>query len=167
MIDRLRTTASIVFGSVAKSLKASPAVYCAILCAAASMSRTRSCQRSGGTDRFVGDALPKCIVKGTRGKKVHSSFQKMFQVLLQPRNCEVSGGPLELYEEIDVTLRPRLVARHRPEEDETDDAKPSQFFTVGPQGSQYVVASHRSVTAEHYLRNPAILVPGPSSPRAA
>ena len=113
----------------------------------------------------MGDALPKRIVKGTRGKKVHSSFQKVLQVLLQPHNCEVSGGPLKLYEEIDVTLRPRLVARHRPEEDETDDAKLAQLFAVGPQDSQYIVASHRSVTAKHYLRNPAILVPGPSSGR--
>src|SRR5207302_5977857 len=122
MIDRLRTTASIVFGSAAKSVKASAAVYCAILRAAASMSRTRSCQRSGGTDRFVGDALPKRIVKGTWGKEVNPSFEKMFQVLLQPHNGEISGGPLELYQEIDVTLRPGLVAGHRPEEDETDDA---------------------------------------------
>jgi len=70
----------------------------------------------------VGDALPKRIVKGTWGKEVNPSFEKMFQVLLQPHTGEISGGPLELYQEIDVTLRPGLVAGHRPEEDETDDA---------------------------------------------
>ncbi len=88
------------------------------------------------------DALPKRIVKGTRGKKVNSGFEKMFQVLLQPHNCEVSSGPLELYEEIDVTLWPGLVAGHGSEEDETDDAKTSQLFSVGLQNSQYIVASH-------------------------
>jgi hypothetical protein len=73
----------------------------------------------------VGDALPKRIVKGTRGKEVNSGLEKTFQMLLQPRNCEVPRRPLELYEEIDVALWPGLVARHGPEENETDDAKTS------------------------------------------
>jgi len=90
----------------------------------------------------VRDALPKRIVKGTRGKKVNSGLEKMLQVLLQPHNCEVSGRPLELDEEVDVTLWPGLVACHGPEEDKTDDAKTSQLFYVGLQNSQYIVASH-------------------------
>ena len=157
MIDRLRTTASIVFGSAAKSLRTSPAVYCEILRAAASISRTRSCQRLGGTDRLVGDALPKRIVKGTRGQEVNSGFEKLFQVFLQPHNCEVTGGPLELYQEIDVTLRSGLVAGHGSKEDETDDTKTSQLLSVSPENSQYIVASHKRITTRHYPRNPVIV----------
>ncbi len=63
----------------------------------------------------MGDALPKRIVKGARGKEVNSGFEKMFQVLLQPHQCEVSGGPLKLHQEIDITLWPGLVAGHGPE----------------------------------------------------
>ncbi len=120
------------------------------------MHTTREAGELGSTDRLSGDALPKRIVQGTRGKEVNSSFEDVFQVLLQPHNCEVSGGSPELYKEIDVTLRPSFVADHRPEEDETDDAKTSQLFPVGPQNSQYIVASQRSVTTAHYPRNPVI-----------
>jgi hypothetical protein len=60
----------------------------------------------------VGDVLTEGIVESAGGKEVHSCSEKMFQVFLQPRQREVSGRSLEFYEEIDVTLRPCLVAGH-------------------------------------------------------
>ena len=105
------------------------------------MSLIRNVQ-SLGRDCLLQDALTELPPEAVARYQIYRAAQKPFEVVLKVHQLEQADGTVELDQEVDVALRPRLAASRRPEEREGANTQLGQLGTMIGEDSQDVVALH-------------------------
>ena len=107
------------------------------------MSRSRSRQTLGDTDRFLDDRPADTRTKRLLRANVHGAPEDLAQMPTKIGEAEQADGLRELHENVHVARRARLVACHRSEEpqgaDEETALQPGQRITKDLQG---LIAGH-------------------------
>jgi hypothetical protein len=63
-----------------------------------------------GTHCLGVDAISEFLPNHSRGGKIHSATKELLELTLGTSQAEVPNGPLEVRDQVDVTIRTRLIA---------------------------------------------------------
>src|SRR5260221_5007671 len=111
--------------------------------AASRMSATRTRHSLGGTHSLTEDPLAMLLPDHPRGRQVDAAPEQLFELKLHVHEADVPDGLVELGNEVDVAVGPRLVARDRAEDQERADPEPAQILAMSAEKFDGFDATHR------------------------
>lgn len=99
----------------------------------------------GGTDGLREDPVLELLPDHPTCGQVDAPAQEPLELMLHSSQTKVADGPVEVRDQVDVAVRPRLVSSDGTEYQDGRDAEPPDLVAVGSEELQDVGTSHADI----------------------